>query len=71
MPNSSMEVVKQAQFYNVPVVVDPKRDNFWYYEGVTALTPNHKEASIAVHENITEKTDLIAAGEKILDRLSP
>ena len=64
------EVVKQAQFYNVPVVVDPKRDNFWYYEGVTALTPNHKEASIAVREKITEVTDLVAAGEKILDRLS-
>ena len=63
-------VVKQAQFYNVPVVVDPKRDNFWYYEGVTALTPNHKEASVAVYEEITEVADLIAVGEKILDRLS-
>ncbi|MDE0427103.1 MAG: D-glycero-beta-D-manno-heptose-7-phosphate kinase [Candidatus Poribacteria bacterium] len=64
------EVVKQAQFYNVPVVVDPKRDNFWYYEGVTALTPNHKEASAAVHEEITEIADLITVGEKILDQLS-
>ena len=64
------EVVKQAQFYNVPVVVDPKRDNFWYYEGVAALTPNHKEASVAVYEEITEVADLIAVGEKILDRLS-
>ena len=64
------EVVKQAQFYNVPVVVDPKRDNFWYYEGVTALTPNHKEASAAVHEDISETADLMAVGEKILDRLS-
>ena len=64
------EVVKQAQFYDVPVVVDPKRDNFWYYEGVTALTPNHKEASAAVHEEITEGADLITVGEKILDQLS-
>ena len=64
------EVVKQAQFYDVPVVVDPKRDNFWYYEGVTALTPNHKEASAAVHEEITEVANLITVGEKILDRLS-
>ncbi len=64
------EVVKQAQFYNVPVVVDPKCDNFWYYEGVTVLTPNHKEAKVAVHGEITEVADLIAAGEKILDRLA-
>lgn len=64
------EVVKQAQFYDVPVVVDPKRDNFWYYEGVTALTPNHKEAGAAVHEEITEVVDLITVGEKILERLS-
>ena len=64
------EVVKQAQFYDIPIVVDPKRNNFWHYEGVTAVTPNHKEAGVAVHEEITDVTQLVAIGEKILNRLS-
>lgn len=64
------EVVKQAQFYNVPVIVDPKHDNFWYYEGVTAVTPNHKEASVAVGEEITDEAKLVAVGAEILNRLS-
>ena len=64
------EVVKQAQFYDVPIVVDPKRNNFWNYEGVTAVTPNHKEAGVAVHEEITDVAQLVAVGEKILNQLS-
>ena len=64
------EVVKQAQSYDIPIIVDPKRDNFWYYEGVTAVTPNHKEAGIAVREEITNMPQLIAVGERILNRLS-
>ena len=64
------EVVKQAQSYDIPIVVDPKRNNFWHYEGVTAVTPNHIEAGVAVHEEITDVAQLIAVGEKILNRLS-
>ena len=32
--------------YDIPIIVDPKRDNFWHYKGVTAVTPNHKEAAV-------------------------
>ncbi len=64
------DVMKHAQPYDIPVVVDPKRDNFWHYKGVTAITPNHKEAGAAVHEEITHAPQLVAVGEKILNRLS-
>ena len=64
------DVMKHAQPYNIPIVVDPKRDNFWHYKGVTAITPNHKEAGAAVHEEITDVPQLLAVGEKILNRLS-
>ena len=64
------EVVKQAQSYDVPIIVDPKRDNFWHYKGVTAVTPNHKEAGIAIREEITDVAQLVAVGERILNRLS-
>ena len=64
------EVVKQAQSYDIPIIVDPKRDNFWHYEGVTAATPNHKEAGVAVREEIADMRQLVAVGERILNRLS-
>ena len=64
------DVMQHAQPYDIPIVVDPKRDNFWHYKGVTAITPNHKEAGTAVHEEITDVPQLLAVGEKILNRLS-
>ena len=63
-------VMKHAKSYGIPIIVDPKQNNFWHYEGVTAVTPNHKEASAAVHEEIMDVSDLAAVGEKILERLS-
>lgn len=63
-------VVTRAKSFKIPIVVDPKRNNFWKYVGVTALTPNHKEAGEAVQEEITDISHLITVGEKILDRLS-
>ena len=63
-------VMKHAKPYGIPIIVDPKRNNFWHYEGVTTVTPNHKEASAAVHEEIMDVSDLVAVGEKILNRLS-
>ena len=64
------KLVSLATTRSVPIVVDPKYDNFWHYNGVTALTPNHKEAGEAVQEEITNISDLNSIGESILDRLS-
>jgi D-beta-D-heptose 7-phosphate kinase/D-beta-D-heptose 1-phosphate adenosyltransferase len=63
-------VVKHAKPYGIPIIVDPKQNNFWHYEGVTAVTPNHKEASAAVREEVIDVSDLVAVGEEILNRLS-
>ena len=38
------EIVRLARKFKKPVLVDPKEKNFSYYAGVTALTPNLKEA---------------------------
>ena len=64
------EVMKHAQSYDIPVIVDPKQNNFWHYENVTAMTPNYKEACAAVREEITDFSQLHTVGEKILNRLS-
>jgi D-beta-D-heptose 7-phosphate kinase/D-beta-D-heptose 1-phosphate adenosyltransferase len=64
------DVVKHAQPYGIPIIADPKQNNFWHYEGITAVTPNHTEAGTAVHEEITDVPHLVAVGEKILNQLS-
>ena len=64
------EVMKHAQPYNIPIIVDPKRDNFWEYKGVTAITPNHNEAGAAVQKEITDVHQLLPVAEEIISRLS-
>ena len=64
------DVIKHARSYDIPIIVDPKQDNFWHYKGVTAVTPNHKEAGAAVHEEITDVRQLLTVGEEIINRLS-
>ena len=63
-------VVMKAKSCDIPTIVDPKRKNFWNYEGVTALTPNDKEACAATEEMINDVSHLISVGERILDDLS-
>ena len=63
-------VMKHAASYGIPIIVDPKQNNFWHYEGVTVVTPNYKEAIAAVHAEITDVSHLVTVGEKILNRLS-
>ena len=58
-----------ARQHGKPVVVDPKVENFWNYKGVTSITPNHKEAGVALNRQITDEASLIVVGEEILDRL--
>ncbi len=64
------DVMKHAQPYDIPIIVDPKRNNFWDYKGVTAITPNHNEAGIAVQKEITDVRQLLAIAEEIISRLS-
>ncbi|MDE0040786.1 MAG: D-glycero-beta-D-manno-heptose-7-phosphate kinase [Candidatus Poribacteria bacterium] len=62
-------VLHNARQHGKPVVVDPKVENFWNYKGATSITPNHKEAGLAVNRKISREDDLISVGEEILDRL--
>lgn len=53
------------------ITVDPKEDHFDYYENVTAMTPNLKEAEIAAHMKVKSKKEINILGEIILDKLKP
>lgn len=63
-------VLRAARQYGKPVVVDPKVENFWNYKGVTSITPNHKEAGLALDRKISDEDSLVSVGEEILDRLN-
>ncbi len=43
-PGLLKEIVQLARKNRKPVIVDPKEKNFSYYQGVTVITPNRKEA---------------------------
>ncbi|MBI1953061.1 MAG: D-glycero-beta-D-manno-heptose-7-phosphate kinase [Candidatus Omnitrophica bacterium] len=64
-------VVALAKRHRKVITVDPKEEHFDTYRGVTALTPNKKEASLAAGFPITDRASLHRAGQAILKRLNP
>ena len=53
------------------ITVDPKEEHFDYYENVTALTPNLKEAQAAVNMRIKKKDQVPLLGKMIMEKLHP
>ena len=51
------------------VTVDPKIDHFSYYQGVTCITPNEKEAQEGSGIKIESDEDINKAGRKLLKEL--
>jgi len=63
------EVIALGQAAKVPVLVDPKGDNYRKYRGASVLTPNRKEAQQASGITIVDEETLLAAGRKLLAEL--
>ncbi len=59
-----------ARERGIPVVVDPKLENFWHYGGVTCVTPNVHEAGAAAEHRISTSADLRAVGARLLRELA-
>ena len=51
-------ILSLAKEARVDVVVDPKKDNFWYYKEVTIFKPNRKELADANQIDVAALTDL-------------
>jgi rfaE bifunctional protein kinase chain/domain len=51
------------------IVVDPKQGNFELYRGVSAITPNEREAGAACHDSIEDEADAARVGGILLERL--
>lgn len=63
------ETVRICRGLNKPVTVDPKVEHFDYYKGVTIVTPNNLEASLASGVEIQDDDSLHRAGEVLFNKL--
>ncbi len=59
-------VVAAAKGARVPVLVDPKGEDFARYRGATLVTPNRKEAEQAVGRKLVKDEDLSRAGDELM-----
>lgn len=63
----SIEVSKK---YDLPILVDPKVENFKLYKDITIMTPNHFEASKGAGIEIRDKESLLKAGDQLIRQLN-
>ncbi len=68
-PQLLKEIVRMAKKFKKPVLVDPKEKNFSYYSGVTAITPNRKEAYGALENHTRKPYTLEKVGHDLLKKL--
>lgn len=67
--SSISEGISSARAGGKLICVDPKESHFWSYVGVTAITPNQKEAGGAVGIRIRDEESLDRVGRELLERL--
>lgn len=60
-------LIKEAKKHNIPIITDPKGNDYSIYKGSTLITPNRKELHEASNlPTITDK-EVVLASTKILD----
>ena len=62
-PSVIRALIEAARTENIPILVDPKRDNFWAYERVTVFKPNLRELGEALGRKLS--ADLTCLQEAI------
>ena len=62
-------LVKKAKKSKKLIMVDPKLRNFFFYKGVTVITPNTNEASEASRIPVTGQSSVEKMGRSLLRRL--
>lgn len=64
------EILKIARNHGLMVLVDPKFDNFFAYEGVTVFKPNLREASEAMAMRVSNSEEIEAAVRALRERMA-
>jgi D-beta-D-heptose 7-phosphate kinase/D-beta-D-heptose 1-phosphate adenosyltransferase len=63
------QIVKIAKKQDIKTVVNPKKENFWSYEGIDVIRANKREASHATGVTLINETSIRNMGLKILTSL--
>ncbi len=58
-------IISRGRETTLPVVVDPKGQDYSRYRGATIITPNRKEAELAVGYPLRRREDLLKAGQEL------
>jgi D-beta-D-heptose 7-phosphate kinase/D-beta-D-heptose 1-phosphate adenosyltransferase len=69
-PPVLQELITQGRERGCPVVVDPKGADYSGYAGATVITPNRKEAELAVGYSLAQREDLVRAAAALRERLA-
>ena len=69
-PGLLQELINQGRAQGYPVVVDPKGADYSLYAGATVITPNRKEAELAVGCSLARREDLVEAGAALRENLA-
>ncbi|RZB35142.1 MAG: D-beta-D-heptose 7-phosphate kinase / D-beta-D-heptose 1-phosphate adenosyltransferase [Desulfobacteraceae bacterium Eth-SRB1] len=63
------KIISSAKKHNKTTIADPKGLSFSKYSGISLLTPNKKEASLASGVDIINRSSLVKAGTNILNTI--
>lgn len=67
-PKLLREILPLAKRHNKVITVDPKEEHFSYYKGVTAITPNRKEAESAAGIKSKDEESLNKIGKILVEK---
>lgn len=61
-------ILSEAKKNKIPVIIDPKKDDFTIYEGADILTPNLNELNRASKTDINDEKSIIEACNKLIEK---
>jgi D-beta-D-heptose 7-phosphate kinase/D-beta-D-heptose 1-phosphate adenosyltransferase len=67
-PNVLRTIIDAAKKHSIPVLVDPKGDDYGLYRGADVVTPNRRELSLATKMPTQSDSEIIAAGHAMLEK---
>ena len=69
-PSILSQIITRCVSANIPVLVDPKGNDFSRYQGATLITPNLQETALATGMPLDSEDAVQKAGEKLLRQIS-
>lgn len=68
-PTFLKQLIETATAHQIPVIIDPKGDDYSRYKGATVLTPNFGEFLSAVKKSHLTESEILQEGLKLIQRL--